>query len=156
MQKVLLYSLLFLCLATACRQKANKPEEKTDNKEAATTGSVHLTTESFKTSVFDFSTKPDEWKYLGDKPCIIDFYATWCGPCKMIAPILEELATEYSSQMIVYKIDVDEEPEVAQFFGIQSLPTLLFCPMEGAPQTVIGAMPKESFKQAMKEILSVE
>jgi thioredoxin len=114
---------------------------------------IHLTKAEFLSKVANFETNPTEWKYLGDKPCIIDFYATWCGPCKMVAPILEELAKEYDGQIYIYKVDVDAEPAIAAAFGVQSIPTILFSPMTGTPQMSQGAMPKESFQKMITEVL---
>jgi thioredoxin 1 len=115
----------------------------------------HLTVETFKTKVFDFENNK-EWKFKGDKPCLIDFYADWCQPCKMVAPILEELATDYDGKLTIFKVDTEAEKELAGIFGIQSIPSLLFVPMEGMPQMAQGALPKETFQQAIKEVLEVE
>jgi len=114
---------------------------------------IHLTKAEFITKVANFEANPSEWKYLGDKPCIIDFYATWCGPCKMVAPIMEELAKEYDGKIAIYKVDVDAEPEIAAAYGIQSIPTIFFCPMNGTPQITQGAIPKESFQKVITEVL---
>jgi thioredoxin len=114
-----------------------------------------LTLDTFKQKVFNF-TDNKEWKFEGNKPCIIDFYADWCGPCKMVAPILEELAKEYEGKLDVYKVDTEAERELAGIFGIQSIPSLLFVPQEGQPQMAMGALPKETFKQAFKDVLNVE
>jgi thioredoxin 1 len=115
----------------------------------------HLTNETFKEKVFNYEVNK-EWKFQGDKPCLIDFYADWCGPCKMVAPILEELSTEYGDKLHIYKVDTEAQRELASVFGVQSIPSLLFVPMEGQPQMAMGALPKETFKQAIKEVLSVE
>ncbi len=115
----------------------------------------HLTLDTFKTKVFNF-TDNKEWKFEGDKPCIIDFYADWCGPCKMVAPILEELSKEYDGKLNIYKVDTEVERELAGIFGVQSIPSLLFVPKEGQPQMAMGALPKETFKQAFKDVLNVE
>ncbi len=115
----------------------------------------HLTTEQFKQKVFDYE-KSSEWKYEGDLPAIIDFYADWCMPCKMVAPILEELSSEYEGKMHVYKVNTEEEQELAGAFGIQSIPSILFIPLEGQPQMAMGALPKESFVSAMRDVLKVE
>ena len=115
----------------------------------------YLTKETFQTKVFNYE-KNQEWKFEGDKPCIIDFYADWCGPCKMVAPILEELATEYDGKLNIYKIDTEVEQELASVFGVRSIPSLLFVPLEGQPQMAAGALPKETFKQAFKDVLGVE
>lgn len=114
-----------------------------------------LTKETFKEKVFNFEENKD-WKYEGDKPCLIDFYADWCGPCKMVAPILEELSEEYNGKLNIYKIDTEQERELAGMFGIQSIPSLLFVPTEGQPQMAMGALPKDTFKKAIKDVLQVE
>lgn len=113
---------------------------------------VHLTTQEFKDKVFNYEDSK-EWKYAGTLPAIIDFYADWCGPCKMVAPVLEELASEYSGKLVVYKVDTENEQELAAVFGIQSIPTLLFIPVEGQPQAAMGALPKQTFEKVIKDIL---
>ena len=115
----------------------------------------HLNLDTFKTKVFNFELNK-EWKFEGDKPCLIDFYADWCGPCKMVAPILEELSEEYKGKLNIYKIDTEDQRELAGMFGIQSIPSLLFVPTDGKPQMAMGALPKETFKKAIKEVLNVE
>jgi thioredoxin 1 len=117
---------------------------------------IDLTTESFKEKVFDYETNKDEWKYKGDKPAIIDYMALWCSPCKTLAPILEELSEEYEGKIDIYKVNVDEQPELAQAFGIQSIPSLLFVPMNEQPQMAMGALPKDTFKKVINETLKVE
>ena len=114
----------------------------------------HLTDETFKEKVFNYEANKD-WKFEGNKPAIIDFYADWCGPCKTIAPILEELQTEYGDKINIYKVNTEEQRELSSVFGVQSIPSLLFIPKEGQPQMVMGALPKETFKQAISEVLSV-
>lgn len=114
---------------------------------------IHITKNEFLAKVANYETDPTEWKYLGDKPAIIDFYADWCGPCKTIAPVLEELATEYEGKIYIYKVNTEEEQELAGAFGIRSIPSLLFVPMTGAPQMAQGAMPKASFKEAIENVL---
>lgn len=113
---------------------------------------VHLTTAEFKEKVFNYETSK-EWKYAGSLPAIVDFYADWCGPCKMVAPVLEDLANEYSGQIMVYKVDTENEQELAAAFGIQSIPTLLFIPKDGQPQAAMGALPKQTFEKVIKDIL---
>ena len=115
----------------------------------------HLTKESFKEKVFDFE-KNKEWKFEGDKPCVVDFYADWCGPCKAVAPVLEELQDEYGEKLNIYKVDTEAEKELSAIFGIQSIPSLLFVPKEGQPQMAMGALPKETFEKAFSEVLKVE
>lgn len=115
----------------------------------------HLTKETFKEKVFNFEQNKD-WKFEGSKPCLVDFYADWCGPCKMVAPILEELKTEYGDELDIYKIDTEKEQELSAMFGIQSIPSLLFIPKDGQPQMAQGALSKENFKQAFAEVLGVQ
>jgi thioredoxin len=114
---------------------------------------IQLTKDAFLTKIVNYKKDTTEWKYLGDKPCLIDFYADWCGPCKRIAPILEELATEYDGQIYIYKINTDIEKELSGIFGIKSIPTLLFVPMKGAPRLAQGALPKDDLKKAIEEVL---
>ena len=112
----------------------------------------HLTKQTFLEKVFDYENK-QEWDFSGELPCIIDFYADWCAPCKMVAPILEELAEEYKGKVNIYKIDTEAEQELAAVFGIRSIPSILFVPKNDKPQMAAGALPKESFVQAINEIL---
>jgi len=112
----------------------------------------HLTKETFLQKVFNYE-QNSEWKFEGDKPCIIDFYADWCQPCKIVSPILEELAEEYQDKINVYKIDTEDQQELAAAFGIRSIPSILFCPKEGQPQMAQGALPKESLKEAIHTVL---
>lgn len=115
----------------------------------------HLTTAEFKEKVFNWD-ENSEWKYEGDLPAIVDFYADWCGPCKMVAPILEELSNEYEGKVRIYKVDTDKEQELAMAFGIQSIPSILFIPMEDKPQMAAGALPKEQLQQVIKDVLKVD
>ena len=115
----------------------------------------HLTLDTFKEKVFNFEINK-EWKFEGEKPCLIDFYADWCGPCKMVAPLLEELSTDFSGKMDIYKVNTEEEQELASVFGIRSIPSFLFIPVNGQPQMAMGALPKETFIKAFKDVLGVE
>jgi thioredoxin len=110
--------------------------------------------ETFKSKVFDFE-KNTEWKFEGDRPAVIDFYADWCGPCKMVAPILEELSKEYDGKIDIYKVDTEAQQELAGLFGIRSIPSILFIPMDEKPQMAAGALPKDTFKQAFADVLKV-
>lgn len=113
----------------------------------------HLTVETFKQKVFDYEKNTDQWVFEGDKPCLVDFYADWCRPCKLIAPIIEELANEYKGQIDVYKVNTEKQRELSRIFGIHSIPSVLFIPMKGKPQMTQGALPKETFKQVIDEFL---
>ena len=136
------------------RGKNRDKMEKANRMETSQNGQVvHLTKAEFLEKVYNFEKNPDAWKYEGDKPAIVDFYADWCGPCKMVAPVLEELAKEYAGQIVVYKIKTDKERELSATFGIRSIPSLLFIPMEGTPQMAQGAMPKAELKRAINEVL---
>ncbi|AGY53171.1 Thioredoxin [Bacteroidales bacterium CF] len=154
--------LLFSALVVSCganngnqaqAENKNSVSNKEINKKDKKMKAIHLTKAEFLKKVVDFEGNPSEWKYLGDKPALIDFYASWCGPCKTIAPILEELAAEYEGQIYIYKVDTEAEQELAAAFGIRSIPTLLFAPMTGNPQIAQGALPKANLKQAIEEVL---
>lgn len=114
-----------------------------------------LTQETFFEKVFDYS-KNKEWKFEGDIPCIIDFYADWCGPCKMIAPILEQLSEEYKGKINIYKVDTEKEQELSAAFAIRSIPSMLFIPMKGQPEMAQGALPKPELERIIKAVLGVE
>lgn len=157
MRKLLFVVMAVLAVTTACGSNAGTDSSKSEKQESMetkeTTKVVHLTKDEFLQKVYNYEKNPNEWKYEGDKPAIVDFYATWCGPCKMLAPILEELAKEYDGQIVVYKIDTEKEPELSAAFGIRSIPTLLFIPKSGDPQVAQEAMPKASLKKAIDEFL---
>ncbi len=143
---IILVSVLLAVCGSACSANGN-------NKKSDKMKTVSLTKTDFLKKVYDFENSPSEWKYLGDKPALIDFYATWCGPCRTIAPILDELAAEYGDSIVIYKVDTEKEPELAALFGIRSIPTLVFVPMDGKPQAVLGAMGKADFKKAIDTFL---
>ncbi len=115
----------------------------------------HLTKETFLSKVFNYE-KNKEWRFEGEMPCIIDFYADWCGPCKSVAPVLEELADDFNGKINVFKVDTEAEQELASVFGIRSIPSFLFVPANGQPQMALGALPKETFVKAFKDVLGVE
>lgn len=155
------FVIMLLAILAGC-QPASNNNSKTDikklNAEIKTKNSntmEHLTKATFQEKVFNYEVNK-EWKYEGDLPCLIDFYADWCGPCKMVAPVLEELAKEYEGKIHIYKIDTEAEQELAAAFGIRSIPSLLFCPKEGQPQMAMGALPKATMEKAIKEILLAE
>ncbi len=114
-----------------------------------------LTKATFLEKVFNYE-KNKEWKFEGDVPCIIDFYADWCGPCKMVAPVLEQLSNEYEGKLNIYKIDTEKELELSAAFGIRSIPSILFCPVDEQPQMANGALPKDEFERIIKDVLKVE
>lgn len=121
--------------------------------ELTTKNTIHITRNEFLEKVANYEKTPDKWEYLGDKPCLIDFYADWCGPCKAIAPVLEDLAEEYKDEIYIYKVDTEAEQQLAADFGIRSIPSLLFCPISDTPQMAAGALPKATLKKAINEIL---
>ncbi|NOU61341.1 thioredoxin [Marinifilum caeruleilacunae] len=116
---------------------------------------IHLNDDTFKEKVFDYE-KGGDWKFEGDKPVIVDFYADWCGPCKRIAPVLKELQKEYGDAIQIYKVDTDDSPLVSRAFGIRSIPSLLFVPMKGKPTMAQGALPKAKFVEAINDVLGVK
>ena len=114
---------------------------------------IHLTKQQFIARVGDYRSNPGHFDFLGDKPALIDFYAAWCGPCKMLAPVLEELSDEYAGKVDIYKVNVDEEEELAMLFGIRSIPTLIFIQKDGTMHRSQGAMGKPQLKEAIEKIL---
>ena len=150
MNKITCILLLTGTIFLSCSGNKNNNEQP---KKETSMKTIELTKEDFLKKVANYETCPTEWKYLGDKPAIVDFYASWCGPCKMIAPILEELAIEYEGKIYVYKVNTEKEQELAAAFGIQSIPSLLFIPMNGDPQMSRGAMSKLTFKQVISDVL---
>jgi thioredoxin 1 len=115
----------------------------------------NLTKNTFIEKVFDFENNT-EWNFIGQRPCIIDFYADWCGPCKMVGPIMEELSEEYQGLIDIYKIDTDKEQELASVFGIRSIPSVMFVPVGEKPQMAIGAMQKEGYITAISKIFGID
>ncbi|WP_302947935.1 thioredoxin [Alistipes indistinctus] len=145
--------VLSALLLMACGASGAKSGENNNQKIEKAMKTIHLTKAEFLDKVVNYEANPNEWKYLGDKPAIVDFYASWCGPCKMVAPILDELAQEYDGKIYVYKIDTEKEQELAAAFGIRSIPTLLFVPMDGKPQMVQGAIGKDDFEKVINDVL---
>lgn len=117
---------------------------------------THLTKAEFLNKIGDYTTIGHNWQYKGSRPAVIDFYASWCGPCRALAPILDEIATEYIGLVDVYKVDIDREKELAAAFGIRSVPTIFFIPMDGNPHRIKGAIAKELFRSKIDELLMVE
>ena len=140
-----------LVIFSACHSYAGKPSAN-DSKSGGNDVVVNLTSEAFKKKIFNYDVNKD-WKYEGELPAIIDFYADWCAPCRMVAPILEGLAQDYAGKIVIYKVNTEDEQELASVFGISSIPTLLFVPREGQPQAAMGALPKQTFEKAIQDIL---
>lgn len=139
------------CCGNGCAAKQNN---ETGTKNTEDKNMVQqLTKAEFLTKIANYESHPNEWKFLGDKPAIVDFYADWCGPCKVIAPILAELAKEYEGKIDIYKVDTEKEQDLSAAFGIRSIPTLLFIPMEGEPQIAQGALPKAKLKEIIESVL---
>lgn len=167
MKKVFLFVAVLVLATTACKNATSKNPEKSSKNDVSKTevantdteGIVtHLTKAQFLEKIMNYEKNPKEWVFLGDKPCIIDFYADWCRPCKMAAPILEELAKEYKGKIRVYKINTEQEQELAAAFGIRSIPAFLFCPQKGNPQMSNGIGrttedTKAMFKKMIDEFL---
>jgi thioredoxin 1 len=152
-KNIVLIAIGMLFLLSNCNAgTAAKPISRTSS---ATGSVIVLTNAEFKQKVFNYEVNKD-WKFEGKLPVIIDFYASWCGPCRQLSPRVEEIAKEYAGKIVVYKVDTDAEQELAQNMGIQSLPTLLFIPVNGKPQATMGAVPKETLVKAVQEVLLVK
>lgn len=145
--------LAIVLATTACAGNGGKKKSNDPTKEDNKMEVVSLNKAEFLKKVYNYEANPNDWKFEGKRPAIVDFYATWCGPCKVMHPILEELSKEYSGKVDFYQIDVDKEQELAGAFGIRSIPTLLMIPMNGDPQVMQGAMPKEQLKKAIEDFL---
>lgn len=138
-----LWLVSLVLMLVSCSMSAKTEKKETDEVNKGEAGKVvALNKANFLKDVYDYEKDPSTWVYEGKKPCVIDFYADWCGPCKQVAPIMEEMAEKYKNEIVVYKINVDKETELAGAFGIRSIPTILFVPLQGKPQLVQGAMPK--------------
>jgi len=147
---------LFGCTTDKSEKKATEKSTTTittTTEEKSSEGPIHLTKEMFLEKVMNYEKNQKEWIFEGDKPCIIDFYADWCQPCKRVAPIMEELSKEYEGKVDIYKINTEEQRELASIFGIRSIPSVLFVPMKGKPQMTQGALPKEQFVKIINEFL---
>lgn len=159
MKQVILFTLIAGLLFASCKKQEEKKSEgepKTENTELTSneikTSIITISKAEFLQKVANFETDGDTWKYLGDKPAIVDFYADWCGPCHQQTPILEEIAKEYG-QIYVYKVDVDQSPEVARAFGVSSIPTLLFIPLDGTPLITSGLKTKDQLKKNIEDVV---
>ena len=160
MRTTLKNGFLFALIALVCSFSTNilaqtqtkASTKKTEDKKEVVDKVIHLNKEEFLKKVFNYE-ENNEWKYLGDKPCVLDFYASWCGPCRMISPFLDQLAEEYKGKIYIYKINTDQERELASMFGASSIPLLVFIPMKDQPQANRGALPKEEIKRAIDAVL---
>lgn len=158
MKKTILILFAGVLALTSCGSKSTREIKETNEEqvvvtETQETGTIPLTQADFLTKVYNYEKNPQKWTYEGDKPAIIDFYADWCPPCRQIAPILEELAGEYADDIYIYKVNVDNEKELASLFGIQTIPTMLYMPMQGDPQSFAGASSKADINAKIKDIL---
>ena len=154
--KKLLFSISIALILLLSNCNAGNPGKTSTAVNPTTPGKVIvMTDEMFKQKVFNYDVNK-EWKYEGDLPAIVDFYADWCGPCRQLSPRVEEIAKEDSGKIVVYKINTDEEQVLARNMGISSLPTLLFIPLKGKPQATMGALPKETLVKAVQEVLLVK
>jgi thioredoxin len=149
-KSILSISVIFVLIMSSCY--AGSPAKT--NSTSSNGNVIVLTNDVFKQKIFNYEVNKS-WKFEGNLPVIIDFYATWCGPCRQLSPIVEELAKKYEGKIIVYKVDTDKEPQLAQSMGIQSLPTLFFIPAKGQPRTSIGSVPRETLEKAIHEVLLV-
>ena len=165
MKKALIIVALALSVLSCNGQEKNTGQKATSSKTAISKTNNNnkqnqkgmktkeLTKADFLSKVYNYEKNPNEWKYEGDKPAIVDFYASWCGPCKMLAPTLEALAEEYDGKVVIYKVNTENEQELASVFGIRSIPTMLFIPVSGQPQMAQGAMAKADLKQIIDDVL---
>ena len=146
--------LLFFIALPICFVGCTKKAPVAQKEKTVVLGKVNvLTASDFKKKIMDYESHPDEWVFAGSRPAIIDFYTTWCGPCKMMAPMVESLAGKYAGKIDFYKVDIDQEPELASVFGIRSIPTFLFIPMKGNPTIQMGAMQKEDFEEIIGKMM---
>ena len=152
MKKILIIAVLLMA-GIVTYSFTHIPEDKVVKKDTPEKGTViEMNGELYLKSIADYkSTK--EFKFKGNKPVVIDFYADWCGPCRLVAPLMKELAKEYENKVTFYKVNVDNDRDLATALGIQNLPTILFIPMKGDPQAIVGSASKETFKQAIEQVL---
>lgn len=156
--KLILLTMLglvsFSVIIAIAQKGTDRHSAKTEQiKEEKKMNVTELTLDAFKSKIMDYEANPREWKYKGERPAVIDFYAVWCGPCKATAPVVDALAAEYAGKVDFYKVDVDKQQELAAMFGVRSIPSLLFIPLEGKPQMQVGALNRVDFDAAIKSVL---
>ncbi len=156
----LLFALVIGCNGQSDKNSGSKEKSPAVEKAAITSGTlpVHINKEEFAKLVMDYKTNPETWIFAGQKPCLVDFYADWCAPCRITSPILEELSKEYAGKINIYKVDIDKERELASLFNVQSIPTFLFCPLEGNPTISSGIAntpdaTKQMFREQIEQLL---
>lgn len=149
MKKIILAAILFLPFLVSCSQNRKAPDvsPQTAVGKTETAKVQYLTTSDFRKKIMDYEAHPDEWVFAGSRPAVIDFYTTWCGPCKMMAPVVESLAEKYAGKIDFYKVDIDQESELASVFGISSIPTFLFIPRERQTICADGCYAKGGFRR---------
>ncbi|TAJ11572.1 thioredoxin [Marinilabiliaceae bacterium JC017] len=153
MQLMVLAAFFLSTISCVAEKKSDKSTVLP--KEGSSSKVIHLTKESFKEQVFDYATNK-EWKYKGKVPAIVDFYADWCGPCRQLAPVLEAIQKEYGNAIQIYKVNTDKEKELASVFGVRSLPTVVFIPVDGEPQAALGFRPQAELEKVIEEVLKIK
>jgi thioredoxin 1 len=156
MKKLLLiFSLFSMMTLNACSSNNDNPadQKNKDYKEGVVN---YMSVEMFRQMIWDYNANPEKWVFKGDLPCIIDFYADWCRPCRMVAPIMEDLAKEYKGKIRIYKVNTDNEKELASKFRISSIPAVMFIPKDGQPQMAVGAQPKDAYLKVISDLLKVK
>jgi thioredoxin len=157
MKSFFLTTLLSIAIfSTGCATKGSESNQTSETSVSNEGKALKINKQEFIDLVYNYEANPDEWVFEGDLPVIVDFYADWCAPCRIVAPILDELAKEYEGKIRIYKIDTDKEKDLARAFNIRSIPTMLFIPAEGRPQMSQGALPKETLKQVIDSFMLAE
>lgn len=157
MKSIFLTTLLSIAIfSSGCATKGSESNQASESSVSNEGKAVKINKQQFIELVYNYEANPDEWVFEGDLPVIVDFYADWCAPCRIVAPILDELAKEYEGKIRIYKIDTDKEKDLARAFNIRSIPTMLFIPSEGRPQMSQGALPKETLKQVIDSFMLAE
>ena len=155
-----IFAIGLIITFAACNQSQESESQtthstdKTQNEVVSDNGDIkpiYLTTDEFKDLVWNYEANPQEWVYNGEIPCVVDFYADWCKPCKIVAPIMDDLADHYKGKVQIYKVNTDNERELATVFQVRSIPSILFVPMEGRPAMQAGAMSKEDYIRIIDE-----